>query len=68
MMMCRVATVAILLRVGFIAGVRRGLISQKKMPEMLRTRNRPQICHAYPTAMSTNAICMLYVHAHVHAP
>lgn len=37
MMMGRVTVIAILLRLAYIAGVRRGLISQKKMPEMLRT-------------------------------
>ena len=36
-MLLRVTTIGILLRLAFISGVRRGLVSQKYMPEMLRT-------------------------------
>ena len=36
-MLVRIITISILLRLSFIAGVRRGLVSQKQMPEMLRT-------------------------------
>lgn len=35
--MIRIASTAIMLRLAFIAGVRRGLVSQKALPEMLRT-------------------------------
>ena len=37
MMLLRVATIAVLLRLAYLAGVRKGLVAQRKMPEMLRT-------------------------------
>lgn len=37
LMLLRVTSVSVLLRLSFVAGLRRGLVSQRQMPEMLRT-------------------------------